>query len=77
MTIARARELARVAKSNIGTLLYMIRSDISPAAEELRKVRCDLLRQNREELQRLYKEFPGIKPIRTRQLNLFKFKKAA
>jgi hypothetical protein len=72
MTIARARALATNARRNIGVLLYLIKSDVSPDAKELRLVRCDLLRQNKSELRRLYQEFPDIKPIRTRQLNLFK-----
>jgi hypothetical protein len=63
MNLTKARWLASYNRSNIGRLLRLAR-DGRPIGEDLSKTFADL--------KRLYKQFPEIKPIRVKQLSLFK-----
>ena len=63
MNIAKARALAQQDRQLIGRLLGLAREG-KRVGEDLGKTQSDL--------HRLYREYPCIKPIRTKQLSLFK-----
>lgn len=74
MNIHRARSLAASSRKNIGILLNRFRdAKKNPANHPVGSLSSgrELLLSNIAALNRLYKEYPDIKPIRCRQLSLF------
>ena len=73
MTIASARQLALGLRHNIGALLYRCRDirrhpDIFTIGEVAETARH--IAESREQLKKLYEEYPDIKPARGRQMKL-------
>jgi len=67
MTVAKARFYARFSKSCIGLLMRECRFNPDHRVQAVESIK-----QHHRMLDRLYRQFPEIKPLRSRQLNLFK-----
>ena len=73
MTLSKARRLAARQRQNIGRLLGKLKQiRKNPEAYLDWKETISLLKANMKDLHRLYKQYPAIKPIRSKQMNLFK-----
>jgi hypothetical protein len=67
VNITKARQLIACNKQNFGRLLNSYKN-----LNEQRKETAEFIKANQRDTERLYKMFPELRPLKAKQLNIFK-----